>query len=651
MIKNLIIIDGKSTISGILEKYSLLLGKFPIIKNFFFKNLKRKDLNKLNSLSRKSLSKDGIKILNINKLPLLKYKVPLRNYREQYINYLKKGRNILDFLEKRTGNYNKNYGNLDMHMVYENNVLILAIWDLLDLHFSIKILLDKFEISNIYIPERLELITKLFQLNCRERTVNIHSIRRSRFEKYKVKLVLKIKLLLPLLIPFFNYFNKLMNINNAENNHFNRKYVFNKNDPIIGFLYYSITHKRVGDNLFNFLKERGKNVLEINPTPPIPRYKYRTNKRYNTKSKKILFQIKELYKEGIEKFNNPLFSIYLNEVFKRIQQRIEFDMFSIDYVYKKIKENNIENLVIFNDNSFFGKISALICKKLKIPTIYLPHGAITETHILVFPKWCDIMILNSDIEKRFLLNEKLNEQIYGERLIPLGNSYFKPQNLKKIHYIHDAYDSKFNQALKPYKFKILLGLGLEFNDKKKPPFRNLEIIRQIINVLKEQTDINDYLLIIKLHPTDDIKRYNNFFKYKRDIPIVVSKNIDIRALITSADLYLSNPSTTILESILLKTPTILLDYYYFSGNDLFSDEKFIITVRNEFELKKQIRTLLSDDRFREKYINSTYKHGLKFCIGYEREDFRNTFHEKILQIMQNLMSNKDKIAIDIHDKI
>ena len=54
----------------------------------------------------------------------------------------------------------------------------------------------------------------------------------------------------------------------------------------------------------------------------------------------------------------------------------------------------------------------------------------------------------------------------------------------------------------------------------------------MIRFLKKQTDIKDFVLIIKLHPTDNIKRYKRLFKHNRDIPIVVTNKINIQNLIT-----------------------------------------------------------------------------------------------------------------------
>lgn len=641
MIKNLIILERKNKALKPIEFIFSNLGIFPRINDLLSKFFIWIKLKKVLFKKYPTFKKNSVKILFFDKFLQLRYKIPLLEYRERYIKLAKNGREILDYLEKHTHNFNKDYRNLDMHIIYENNLLVTQMWDFLEFYLSIQALLKNFEFENIFISEELEIIYKLFQFSNEQKRVNIYKLKRFRVENLLNKLITTIIISLSRTrMPFLKFYNKIKNLNKKfekDKDLFDNKYIYNIKKPNIGFLYYSLTHKNVGRHFFEYLKHNKVNILEINPIPPKSLLNIKRTKHLRTKCKRILKGINDLYNDYNKKIGDHLFALYLQYVLEKISQQIEFDLITIDYIYKKIEENNLNLLIIFNDNSFLGKVSALICKNLKIPTLYIPHGGITETYILTFPRWCDIMILNSEIEKEFLLNEKLKPSIYDNRLLPIGYSYFKLENLEFIDNIQDIYNEEFNQTLRRYKFKILVALGYESNNFKFFPYSNFKIIKHLISVLKNQTEIKNYLLIIKLHPTDNIKRYESMFKNKRAIPIVFTNKIDIRNLIYSADLFLTTPSTTILQGILLKTPTVILDYYYTIGFYLYSDESIITTVHNQEELKKQIIKYLLDENFREKYIETTYNYGLKFCRDYDKENFQENVHTQLLGVIQKLI--------------
>ena len=637
MIKNLIINDIN------IERYILLiLEKFPKIRKFYFKYFNKVNAKKILKKHSIIYHPKSVRIFKIEDILLFKYKIPLNLYREKIIDFLLQGRKILDFLEENTKNFNKHYRKLDLYMTYESNLLITQLKIFLDLHLAIQILLTKYNFKNIFIPlpKGQRLFLKLFELNNKDKDCNIYYIKNSKLNSLHSRLNSFIRIIFPFIESVFLKFvehSQLKTINSIEKpDKFNNRYIFNKKNPSIGFLYYSITHKRVGNDLFNFLKNKRINVMEINPSIPKKIEKYKQTLLLNRDSKILLDQIQDFHEKTLKRLKNPVFTLYFKYFLNIFSPKIKTYLLTIKYLYKRIKDENIDLLVLFNSDSYPGKIAILICKELNIPILYIHHASISEDYIFTSGKWCNIIILNNEIEKQFLLENKLDPKIYSNRLIPLGRSYFNPENLTKISYLEDIFNKKFNKKLDKYKFKILLALAYEVNRNLNVPYISFKIINQVIDILKYQTNIKDYLLIIKLHPVDNPEFYKDFFKNKRDSPIVITHQIDIRKLIISSDLFLTPISNTILEGILLKTPTIIIDYYYNIGYFLFNDESIIRTVHDKEDLKKNIELLLLNKDFCNDYINKTYNFGLKFCNGFNENNFAENLNKKLFNIIQKL---------------
>ena len=120
----------------------------------------------------------------------------------------------------------------------------------------------------------------------------------------------------------------------------------------------------------------------------------------------------------------------------------------------------------------------------------------------------------------------------------------------------------------------------------------------------------------------------------------MSHKDDIRNLIFSSDLFLTTPSTTILEGILYRTPTIILDYYYTPSDILYNDDQIILTAKNKEEIKKSINKLLFNIEFRKNYVNDTYKYGLRFCKGFDQMNYRLELFSKLYEIIESTLNKK-----------
>jgi len=630
MIKNLILLSRNDDIDEVFNTIVSFIVPIPKIKSMFTTFYNRLKVKKLLAKNREEFKKNNVKILYIEDLERYKYQISQKEYLERIKELFIEGRKMLDYLMEQSKNYENNYRKIDIHMIYEYSSYFLA--RTIHLYQYVQIFLSHVKVENIYIPQHYELLYFFCRIHSKGK-VNCYQYKNSRLQSILNRTVSKFNDKLVALTSIILKQKRSKNIikDQVESISFSKKYINDINKPNIGFLYYSITHKRVGSDIFNFLKNEKYNVLEINPSPPqIYRIK-KMIKRYGVK-KKVLNELKKLYLDYIHKCSIPLFSGYLFELYnKRISKNIKEDFISIDYLYKILLENKVKVLILFNDSAGYGKIAAFLCKILNIKTLYIPHGGITDNILIIFPRWCDLMILNTEIEKEFLLNGKLDPSEYKDRLISLGSPYFQPTDLEKVIQIQDIYWEKKIQKLDNYKYKILIALG------SRERFSNPKIIEDFIYAIKSMQENKDILLIIKLHPTDNINLYKSALKNIKEINYVVTHKMDIRNLIFSSDLFFTTPSTTILEGLLIEKPTIILDYYYYIMGYLYENPEVITTVHDGNEIKEQIVKILFDEKVRREYINSTYKFGTRFCEGSEKENFNEIFNNRLLSTVQKLL--------------
>ena len=116
-------------------------------------------------------------------------------------------------------------------------------------------------------------------------------------------------------------------------------------------------------------------------------------------------------------------------------------------------------------------------------------------------------------------------------------------------------------------------------------------------------------------------------------PIIV-QDYNILGLIKSCNLLLSRISTTILESMIIGTPVILLDNVnsnlYFTGTYLFLKEKSLIKIEYDDQLTSVLKKLSENKSFYEEY-------SLKLKEIAKKYSFYD-YHNSTSQIMINLVS-------------
>ena len=130
---------------------------------------------------------------------------------------------------------------------------------------------------------------------------------------------------------------------------------------------------------------------------------------------------------------------------------------------------------------------------------------------------------------------------------------------------------------------------------------NKLLIREVVNVLKKFHNIQ---VIIKLHPRELGFLHKRVLK-ELEYSAIIVKDVNIFEIIKTADILITQQSVAILDSMVVGTPVICVDFMNrrvrFSGKLVYNDEKYIIKVFNEEELYKELNILLTNKEMYRKY--------------------------------------------------
>ena len=158
-----------------------------------------------------------------------------------------------------------------------------------------------------------------------------------------------------------------------------------------------------------------------------------------------------------------------------------------------------------------------------------------------------------------------------------------------------------------------------------------------MNVLKKMNNIQ---FIIKLHPKQDGKLERKVMK-EMNYNAVIVKKVDILEIIKTADVLLTEESSVILDSMVVETPIICLDFINkgvaYSAKHVYNDEKLIIIVHDEHELFQKLNEMLNSPYIVEEYKKSLKKN-LKSII-YHQENYSPA--QQIVSDLKNIINSKN----------
>jgi len=292
--------------------------------------------------------------------------------------------------------------------------------------------------------------------------------------------------------------------------------------------------------------------------------------------------------------------IFFNEIIRMIYIMKMFRM--------EIESSSYKVIIILNEFGPEGKIVYYVNKNYGIPVYFIPYCGIPRRESDVTPHLSDYICVDGELDKKYLAKKGVNP----EKILIRGSPKYESAMKKTIHplnQIKDHFTGKI-RTISREKHKILLATNYFSNES------NLITLTTVVNAFKK---LNDLQFIIKLHPSQDGVFIRNALRELKYDAIIV-KDVDILEIIKTADVFLTEESAVILDSMVVGTPIICLDLtnksVYFSGKHVYNDEQYIIKVQDEEQLYQKLKELLTSQKKLEDYKNSI-KTDLKLILYHE----------------------------------
>lgn len=340
----------------------------------------------------------------------------------------------------------------------------------------------------------------------------------------------------------------------------------------------------------------------------------------DTKGERILRKAKK--KIIIKKYNFLFFKV-LRLVYKKLKiyKNYNFE----NYLYSKI--NNIDKIckyllpknkkefdIIFSQNSFTsGWANQFYFNKKKTIVINHPATSLLLNKHSILPTKAkprgDYMFVHNETEKQIW-----KKQYEENKIIAVGMPKLNFYNNSKKHFnINKKVVFAYSSVFKMFGSKI-----------------DLVLAKQLDDVLKVLSKINDITVCLKIHP---VKRHPYYLKilekYDNNFFSVSDKNLN--DLAHEADLLITNlDSSAVLDGLLCKIPTIELwrcskkinikPYSFFSYNKLSKHCK------NKYELKKYVELGL---KFPNNLIWQKQQAQFKKIYGYKNINYDNLLNKLI----------------------
>ncbi len=279
-------------------------------------------------------------------------------------------------------------------------------------------------------------------------------------------------------------------------------------------------------------------------------------------------------------FFNMLIEIFLEEIIRIL--------YIIEAMGNLIKSSNFKVIVILNEFGPEGKITYYISNNFGIPVYFIPYCGIPRRESDVTPHLSDIICVYGELDKIYLTEKGVN----SDKILIRGSPKYDSVMRKSFQYLTQLKDHFTGRihVISDKKKKILLTTN-PISSKS-----NRVILNTVTNVVKKLRGVQ---LIVKLHPNQNGFFIRNTLK-ELNCNVIIIKDVDIFKILKTADLVLINPeSSVILDSMIIGTPVICLDFtnkrLYFSAKNPCYNEKYLRITKNEEQLYQILKDLISSN--------------------------------------------------------
>ncbi|MHA1917734.1 MAG: CDP-glycerol glycerophosphotransferase family protein [Candidatus Ranarchaeia archaeon] len=298
-------------------------------------------------------------------------------------------------------------------------------------------------------------------------------------------------------------------------------------------------------------------------------------KKHKKKIKKLMSKIlkTETFRNSFNSNGFNLYSIFKDGFIDVFNRLIPNAIRSIGIIQNYIENNRPDIFLLPCEYcSFYGYAAIALSKKYNIPTIAVQHGFILSDSIeyilttndlqseetskkqIIPTKLCIFGSFTEDVISKYNLYPKSSIQITGS---PYYDNY---PEIKKNHK-----QNEIRKELSISEDKIVVTFMTQ-------AFQSIKLRKELFKLVSSAfQELNNYILIIKPHPSEDTKLLQNWLEETKLSNIhILDKNVLTSKLLLESNLMITATSTTALESLILETPLIIL-----SPNELLSPIPYV----------------------------------------------------------------------------
>jgi hypothetical protein len=317
-----------------------------------------------------------------------------------------------------------------------------------------------------------------------------------------------------------------------------------------------------------------------------------------------LFSFKILYEK------NKQISQVINRYFPKIT-------FLCRYFKKLFDSNQIKYVLIGNDATYEGRLLSKIANSYKIKVGTVQHGSLNRLN----------PVRGLSIVDHYF--------VFGKT--PANELHLLGKKKEEIFISGWPLQHRFKEKLKALKKKNLSSFASDLLICLSGPGHSVDISThlQVVNSIKQLQKKYNLKVIIKLHPKDKKDYYEGFNK----VMTIIVDNVDLNKLnVDLVDLFavtkctLTIASTAALESLLVDTPVITIDF-----NNKFSDCDFISDgltyhATNFYELESAFKRIYDISNYATNRISNSNIE--KYFYNFFSDDFNPNIYitENILKI-------------------
>ena len=303
-----------------------------------------------------------------------------------------------------------------------------------------------------------------------------------------------------------------------------------------------------------------------------------------------------------------------------------------------IKNKKPKILILYNEKGALRYPAIVAAKKMGIPVVAIQHGIIYQGHPSYYHDPNNISKNGDFID--YLLPDITC--VYGEyeyRLLQDYGSY--PEKKLKItgspryDHLFELLSIPKEKLIKKYSLsseKRYLLWATQTHDKLMSKTGENKINAEA--VFSEMKKIDDWNLIIKLHPGEDqkAKLYKRMMK-KYDIDVnIFGRNADTGELIRLSDAVLIKNSTVGMEAIFLGKPVLLLNIVKSHSLETYTKYGFDLLINKKEDLNRLLYSI-DDDRFRIEFEKKRKYFMRERCANPGKSA------ESVWKVIESLMKN------------